>query len=260
MYMKVAVTPPVTGSLPAASTSSPSSGLGFVPRIRRRPGLPPVLELPVPQLIFSMPNGMGQLRLKVRGVGQTNAAYTSGSCQYQLPGVPLIPNVPVCGPGGYQMTPAQIAAVRASQAAPGSGGTESGGAFKGGCPTDPNAVRPPGCFPGGGVNTQVQATPSPAAQAAATASLPISPVLPPGNQPPVGVAPSQTTPTSGSTPVVTTHAHRQAPSSTVVVAGSNPFSFLSSSVDLFGLSVPVWMLAAGGVALVLVVGSHKGGK
>lgn len=256
MYMKVAVTPPVTGSLPAPAASSGTSGLGFVPRILRRPGLPPVLQVPVPQMIFNMPNGLGQVRVRFRGVGQTNTAYTSGPCQYQLPGVPLIPNVPVCGPGGYQMTPAQIAAVKASQAMT---GTESGGAFKAGCPTDPNAVLPPGCFPGGGPNTQVQATLSPAAQAAATASLPITPTLAPGNVPPVGIQTAAPAPTGPIANLPPPGAPASTGSQSTIIGGS-PFSFLEDSVNLFGFAIPVWgLLAAGGVALVVAM-SHKGGR
>ena len=50
-----------------------------------------------------------------KGVGQ----YTSGACQYQVPGITPDPGIPFCGPGGYQMTPAQIASVLASQKAGG---------------------------------------------------------------------------------------------------------------------------------------------
>lgn len=52
-----------------------------------------------------------------RGVGDT--PYTSGPCQYQVPGITPDPGIPFCGPGGYQMTPAEIASVLASQKAGG---------------------------------------------------------------------------------------------------------------------------------------------
>lgn len=57
-----------------------------------------------------------------KGIGQ----YTSGACQYQVPGIAPDPGIPFCGPGGYQMTPAQIASVLASQKAGGYSDVSSG--------------------------------------------------------------------------------------------------------------------------------------
>ena len=80
-----------------------------------------------------------------RGMGQ--AAYTSGPCQYQVAGITPDPGIPFCGPGGYQMTPAQIASVQASQKAGGYTDVSTGAFSPGGNPNCPMAG-------GGGVALQ----------------------------------------------------------------------------------------------------------
>lgn len=65
--------------------------------------------------------------VRLRGMGQS---VTSGSCQYQVPGITPDIGIPFCS-GPYQMTPAQIASVQASQVAGGYSNNSEPGAFVG---------------------------------------------------------------------------------------------------------------------------------
>lgn len=65
------------------------------------------------------------IRLK-RGMGQS--PLPSNACQYKLPGISQDPSIPFCAAGGYQMSAAQIASVKAAQIGGGYSDV-SGGAF-----------------------------------------------------------------------------------------------------------------------------------
>jgi hypothetical protein len=241
MFLRIASTPPVTAAppKPLAGRTTAATGLGAVPYLVRRPGGRPVLHIPVAPFVFLRPRGVGQ-------------AYTSGACQYSVPGITPDPGIPFCGPGGYQMTPAQIASVLASQKSGGYGPVSTGAFSSKACPTDPNVVPPPGCFPGSTTNVAL-ASPAQLAAAAAPASSSSSPSAP------ATVAPGQTSaPASSSSAVTTTEGSGPAPAYYATLpAGSSSGSFLDASVDVFGYSIPIWALGLAGVGLVWVMTKGK---
>ena len=63
------------------------------------------------------------------------------ACQYKITGQVPDPSIPICGPGGYQMTAAQIASVQAAQAAGGYSDTTAPGSYTGAFSSGPVPVQ-----------------------------------------------------------------------------------------------------------------------
>lgn len=288
MFLRIASTPAVVAAAPKPLTGGPVSssasaaGLGFVPRLARSPGLGfvprvtrgpagPVLQIPVPAFIFRAPNGLGQVRVPVRGFGQS-VATNPNACQYALPGLTPIPGLAICNPAtGLPPGMTGPAPMACAGIPPGGAGYEQ-------CMEQANqATINEGYNPYvSGVNT-LQAAPvtaaqvasanagyaalapqaitvAPAASASPAASTPVSQLAVPSGS--TSYAPSVTQSSSVNSVNTGSAATSAAPSS----VGSS-LSFLSDAVSVFGFDVPVWMLGLGAVGVAWAVSNlGKGGR
>jgi len=193
--------------------------------------------------------------IRLRGMGQT---VSSGPCQYQVAGITPDPGIPFCSSSGYQMTPAQIASVRASQAAGGYTDYSEPGAFV-------------GAFSPAGLN-------NPNVPAANETTVTLTPYKPPApvvvapapaqsNAPnPIPTAvPSAPVQSNAPNPVVSTSPLQSwanmfgAPSTPAVTAGAPGCFSLFQGEACIGPIGSTTLLALGGglFGLFLLFGSHR---
>jgi hypothetical protein len=214
--------------------------MGFVPMVARSASGNVVLRIPVPNAIFRFPRGMGQ-------------AYTSGPCQYQVPGITPDPGIPFCGPGGYQMTPAQIAAVELAQQQGGYSNTSEQGAYSGAF-SSPGAAAVLGATYGGPSKAVILPAPTPAQPAPkAVASVPA--VSTQTAAPPAVVIPS-TSQAPVTTPVTSVVAPVSGTASSGVTVGAGASAGSVSSIfDATVFGFPIWMVGLVGLGAVWLLSS-----
>lgn len=219
--------------------------------------------------------------------GVTTAA-SVGACQYQIAGVVADPSIPICV-GDYSMTPAQVAAVQASQASTGSsnassalpGSEDYSGAFA------PGVTLPVGVTPATtpAVPNYTSAAVAPVGVSTAAASAPVNAltaaVVPPAS------APVASVPTDTNIPAGTTNPLTQAVSTAPGYTGGyslqngfTPYAYGQSDTTTYGttsdgntqldtsdgttatapstgLSDTDWLLIGGGLLLLLFLGGKK---
>lgn len=197
--------------------------------------------------------------IRFRGMGQALPYVTSGSCQYLVPGITPDPGIPFCS-GSYQMTPAQIASVKAAQAAGGYTDNSEPGGFVGAFA--PSALNNPNVPPAN--ETSVTLTPymPPVAPAAIIAPAPAQSNAPNAVSTAVPSAPVQS---NAPNPVVSTSPVQSwaslfgsGPAATPAAAASGCFSLFQGESCIGPIGSMTLLAVGGGIfGLFLLFGGKR---
>lgn len=185
--------------------------------------------------------------IRFRGMGQ--------SCQYAVAGITPDPGIPICGPGGYTMTAAQIAAVQLAQAQGGYSDTsEAGGNFAGAF-SSPAAAAASGATYGGPSQAVVLPAPTPSA-APAQSNAPTPAKVAPTPAPAQSNAPSSVavSPTPSGYPVLTPGG-QMVPASAVL--GNACFSLFAGESCIGPIGSTTLLVGAAALGILFLLGGHK---
>jgi hypothetical protein len=178
------------------------------------------------------------------------------ACQYQVAGITPDPGIPFCGPGGYTMTPAQIAAVQLAQEQGGYSDTsEAGGNFAGAF-SSPAAAAASGATYGGSSKAVVLPAPKPSAAPAQSNAPTAKPVVTPVTSTAVqsnAPAPTTVTPTP-SGPVLSSGGQFISPA---VALGSGCFSLFPGESCIGPIGSTTLLVGAGLLGVLFLLGGHK---